>query len=78
MSADSFREEAIMTIAQRRFSVALRHGRATRHWGIQSRHEAAVTEVRPSPPSSRITAAPWEGLYLEVDEAADSGVAPGA
>ncbi|WP_456506877.1 hypothetical protein [Arthrobacter sp. TE12232] len=67
-----------MTTVQRRFSVALRHRRATRHWGTQSSHEAAVAEVRPSAPSSRITAAPWEGLYLEVDKAAESGVAPGA
>lgn len=67
-----------MTIVQRRFSVALKHRRAIHQGGIRSRLEAAAAGAPPSVPKVRITAAPWEGLYLEVDDAADSGVAPGA
>lgn len=78
MSADSFREEAIMTVVQHTFSVALRHHSTVRRWGTRHGEGAAVNEVRRSVPSSRISAAPWEGLYLEVDEAGYCGVRPGA
>ncbi|MET3921471.1 hypothetical protein ABIB26_002412 [Arthrobacter sp. UYEF20] len=58
-----------MTIVQRTFSAAFQHGPATRRRATRSSQAPVVTEVRAAGVSAGFTAAPWEGLYLEVDDA---------
>ncbi|MBT8163615.1 MULTISPECIES: hypothetical protein [Arthrobacter] len=65
-----------MTIIQRTFSAAFRHGQSAHRWSTRSGREAensVAAEVRPHGASARITAAPWAGLYLEVDDAGGDG-----
>lgn len=63
-----------MTIIHRVFSTAFHHRPEAHRWGIQA---SAVSEVRPDRVTSQITSAPWEGLYLEVDDEVDNVVADG-
>jgi hypothetical protein len=62
-----------MTIVHRTLSTAFLHRPEVHQWGTRTDHVPEVTEARADGASSRITTAPWEGLYLEVDEGVDAG-----
>lgn len=64
-----------MTIVPRTFSAAFLRRPAGSHWGTQPVQAPAHTEVAAAGGSAGITAAPWEGLYLEVEESQDSAAA---
>lgn len=64
-----------MTIVDRTLSTAFLHRPEVHPWGARTDHVPVVTEARADGASSRITAAPWEGLYLEVDQDVDAGSA---
>lgn len=64
-----------MTIVPRTFSAAFLRRPAASHWGTRPVQVPAHTEVAAVGGSIGITAAPWEGLYLEAKESRDSAAA---
>jgi hypothetical protein len=58
-----------MTIVERTFSAAVQHGHATHHRSTLSSEASAVAEGRPAGASPAFTAVPWEGLYLNPNDA---------
>jgi hypothetical protein len=62
-----------MAVIHRTFAGAFNYRSDVHGWGTQA---PAVAAVRPDRDSPRITAAPWEGLYLEVEDV-DNTVADG-
>ncbi len=64
-----------MTIVPRTFSAAFLHRPAVQRWGTRSTPADAVTEVPAARVGTGITAAPWVGLYFEVEESRDDATA---
>jgi len=60
-----------MTTVHRTFAGAFNYRSDVHGWGTQA---PSVSAVRPDRANPGITAAPWEGLYLEVNEDADNTV----
>jgi len=62
-----------MTTVHRTFAGAFNYRSDVHGWGTQA---PSVSAVRPDGATPRITAAPWQGLYLEVNENADNTEGP--
>jgi hypothetical protein len=64
-----------MTIVPRTFSAAFLRRPAASHWGTRPVQAPAHTEAAADGGSAGITAAPWEGLYVEVEATQDGAAA---
>lgn len=66
-----------MTIAHRIFTPAFLRRPEVNRWGAHTNHGTQVTATRAEGRGSGITSAPWEGLYIEVNDDIDSIAAGG-